>query len=222
MKRAVAGIALMVSAMACAPMIPPHEAKVRKYEDAEYASRDQGRTVGSLYSDTAPGLFEEGQAMHIGDIVTIQIDESSNATRNTATNSLRDDNTTLNVSSFFKAMSDLGLNPDLIKAGTQQDFRSNGNTARAGTLTAMLPARVKKQLPNGDLYIEGTKLITLNDEQSELYMSGVVRPVDIRRGNVVNSSVIADVELEFTGRGVLSERSKPGWFSRVLSKFWPF
>ena len=65
-------------------------------------------------------------------------------------------------------------------------------------------------------------MILINDEETFLYLSGVVRPMDITPDNSVASSKIADVELEYTGRGVISERQSPGWFSRALDHVWPF
>ena len=52
-------------------------------------------------------------------------------------------------------------------------------------------------------------------------MSGVVRPMDIAPDNSVLSSRVADVELEYTGRGVIADRQSPGWFSGILNKIWP-
>ena len=77
-------------------------------------------------------------------------------------------------------------------------------------------------MPNGDYYVEGRKVLLLNDEETHLYVSGVVRPVDISPDNSVASSYLADVELEYTGRGVLSEKQNVGWLSRALDYVWPF
>ena len=34
-------------------------------------------------------------------------------------------------------------------------------------------------MPNGDLFVEGTKVVLLNEEEYHLYISGLVRPADI-------------------------------------------
>jgi len=50
----------------------------------------------------------------------------------------------------------------------------------------------------------------------------VARPVDIGTENSVVSSVLADVQIEYTGRGIISDSNEPGWFSRLLDALWPF
>ena len=62
----------------------------------------------------------------------------------------------------------------------------------------------------------------VNNEEQHFYISGVVRPIDIAQDNSVRSSYVADAEIEFTGRGVLSDNQKPGLFSRFWNWIWPF
>ena len=62
----------------------------------------------------------------------------------------------------------------------------------------------------------------INEEESILYLSGVIRPVDIQPDNSVSSLQVADVELEYTGRGVIADKQSPGWFTRVMDWVWPF
>lgn len=132
------------------------------------------------------------------------------------------------ISSFLAAMGGLskrfpGLDPAaLIGAQTSSDFSGSGTTSRSGNFTATLPVHIIRQMSNGDLYVEGNKVVLLNDEESYLNLSGVVRPIDIQQDNSVTSSLLADVELEYTGRGVVSEPQSPGWLSRALSYIWPF
>ena len=45
---------------------------------------------------------------------------------------------------------------------------------------------------------------------------------DIDSSNAVASSTIADAQIEFSGRGVLADNQKQGWFARIFSKIRPF
>lgn len=212
----------------CVRHIYPYNHKTREYENDAYAETAASRTQGSLYSDASHGLFEDARGKRVGDIVTVAIDERSDANRDAATETSRASDTALGVSAFLSAMQSLatrypGLDPALlVGASSESEFAGKGATSRSGKLAATLPVRIKQELPNGDLYVEGSKVILLNDEESYLYLSGVIRPMDIAPDNTVPSSVLADVELEYTGRGVISERQSPGWFSRVLDYVWPF
>ena len=222
----IAALVLAVASSACVRHIYPYNHKNRDYTTPPYAPQDAERTEGSLWSAAAHGLFEDPRARRVGDIVTVKIDEKSVATRDASTQTARSNKIDAGISAFMNAMSKLqakGFDPSaLIGASTSKDFQGSGTTSRSGNFDASLPVHVAKQLPNGDLYVEGTKIILLNDEESYLYLSGVVRPIDIQQDNTVSSSLLADVELEYTGRGVLSEPQSPGWLSRVLDYIWPF
>jgi flagellar L-ring protein precursor FlgH len=102
------------------------------------------------------------------------------------------------------------------------DFGADGRTARTERLTATVPAIVRKVLPNGNLFIEGHRVVLVNSEEQHFYISGVVRPIDIAQDNSVRSSYVADAEIEFTGRGVLSDNQKPGLLTRFFNWIWPF
>ena len=226
-----ATVVLVVSALTasgCVRHIYPYNHKVRDYTAPEFAPPDAQRTEGSLWSEGAHGLFEDPRARRVGDILTIKIDERSVATRDASTQTARSNKVDIGISAFLSAMTSLqkkypGLDPAaLVGAQSNSDFSGSGTTSRSGNFTATLPVHVMRQLPNGDLYVEGNKVVLLNDEESYLDLSGVVRPIDIQQDNSVASSLLADVELEYTGRGVLSEPQSPGWLSRALDYIWPF
>lgn len=212
----------------CVRHVYPYNHKKRHYRQGTYASAEDARTPGSLWSEGAHNLFEETRARRVGDILTVLVDERSDATRDTATGTQRRSDLSLGISAFLTAMQNFaathpGVDPNaLIQAASSSDFASKGATARSGALNATVPVRIREVLPNGDFFVEGNKVLLLNNEESYLYLSGVVRPIDVGTDNTVPSAVLADVELEYTGRGVLAENENPGWLSRIFSKIWPF
>ena len=107
-------------------------------------------------------------------------------------------------------------------AESNSSFAGAGKIQRRGQIQANLLVRVRKILPNNDLFVEGTKIVMVGEEEHHLYVSGIVRPVDIMADGSVSSGRVADAEIEYTGRGDASDSQRPGWFSRILSKIWPF
>jgi len=101
-------------------------------------------------------------------------------------------------------------------------LQSSGDTARSESLTATVTAVVTKVFSNGNLFVEGHRVILVNEEEHHFYISGVVRPIDIDQDNSVQSYMVAEAQIEFVGRGVLSDNQKPGWLSRALGWMWPF
>lgn len=227
MRRLGYALALLVCTAHCVRHVYPYKHKVRDYTTDAYASPDAARTAGSLWSEGAYNLFEDARARRVGDIITVRVAERADATRDTGTAMQRESDVQYGVGSFWNAMTSLatkfpGLDPNaLIAASNSANFKGTGNTTRSGQVTATLPTRIKVALPNGDFYVEGSKVLLLNDEESFLYMSGVVRPFDIQADNTVDSGDLADVEMEYTGRGVLSENENTPWLKRVLNWIWP-
>ena len=217
---------LLVSAQ-CVRHVYPYNHKIREYRPDAYAAPDAARTPGSLWSEGARNMFEDTRARRIGDILTVRVAERADATRDTGTAMQRESDAQYGVSSFWTAMGTLtkqfpGLDPNsLLAAANSSNFRGSGNTTRSGQVSAILPVRIKDAMPNGDFFVEGNKVLLLNDEESFLYISGVVRPLDIAPDNSVDSGSIADVEMEYTGRGVLSENENAPWLKRILNYLWP-
>jgi flagellar L-ring protein precursor FlgH len=128
----------------------------------------------------------------------------------------------------------MGLVPALKKAYPKMDtknlfnyssastFAGTGSTARNGQLSGTIAVRVAREMPNGDLFLEGTKVVMINTEEYHLYVSGLVRPTDIQQDNSVLSSRIADAQIEFTGRGDVADQQRKGWGARLLDAVNPF
>jgi len=212
----------------CVGHIKPYERKQRVYQEDTYYQVEESRRMGSLWSEGGLKLFEDHRAATLGDIITVRIDERSDATRDASTSTTRESESSYGVGAFFGTLAKVvAKNPtltpeELFKSLSKAEFEGAGSTKRSGKLAGTLPVRVKRVLPNGDFFVEGTKVILVNDEETYLYLSGVVRPMDVQPDNTVSSTLIADVELEYTGRGVLSERQSPGWLARALDYVWPF
>tara|TARA_B100001964_G_scaffold185452_1_gene205686 strand:- start:17 stop:718 length:702 start_codon:yes stop_codon:yes gene_type:complete len=224
------GMAALVSMLlvGCVRHIQPYEKKVRHYQDGDYQDSAAGRTQGSLWNAATGSFFEDARARNVGDIITVVIQEQASASRTARTKTDRASDASYGVSSFFGSLSKIALaNPDLnmaelFKTSAEASFDGGGNTNRNGTLDAVLPARIKRRMPNGDFYVEGSKIVLINDEESLLYLSGVVRSVDIAPDNSVSSLKVADAEVEYTGRGIITDRQAPGWAGRMIEAIWPF
>ena len=223
----VAIIALGLCA-GCVKHIRPYKPKVRNYKPDRYAPTENRHQEGSLWDESADTLFTHRRSSRVGDLVTVLIRESANATRNAGTDLSRSSDISAGIGAFAGVMKALqkahpSLNPvQLVAAMTENNFKGQGQTQSSGKLEATLTARIRKLLPNGDLYVEGSKVVMINEEESHLYLSGVVRPSDIQADNTVLSDQIADAQVEYTGRGPVSDKQSPGWFSRVFDWIRPF
>jgi flagellar L-ring protein FlgH len=211
---------------ACVTHIAPYQPKHRHFDAGEYA-KASGPGGGSLYGGTG-GLFDDGSAKNVGDIVVIRIDERENASRDASTKLSKDDEAKYGMPAAVGLLSALqkkypDLDPSqLLSTTSNVKFSGSGSIERKGTLTAMLPVRVAQVLPNGDLYVEGNKVVMVGEEEHHLYISGIVRRIDLAEDDSAPSSRLAEAEIEYTGRGDVSDQQRRGWFSRIVSRVWPF
>ena len=219
--------ALAALAAGCASHIAPYHSKHRTLDPGEFGARSRP-AGGSLYAEGTPGLFEDPSASRVGDILVIKIDEKDVASHQADTTLNKSDATTYGLPAAVGLVAALvakypGVDPTKLLATTSdQKFTGNGQVQRQGTVTATLPVRVMQILPSGDLFVEGTKVVMVGEEEHHIYVSGVVRRIDVADDDSVPSSRIADAEIEYTGRGDISDTQRRGWLSRTLSKLWPF
>jgi flagellar L-ring protein FlgH len=211
----------LLALAACAPShIDKYQPKRRQYELPPASDRSaETPSPGSLWRDgRSPAmLYTDARALRENDLVVVKVEEIADAKRSADTDMRHKSDLDATVN-FLRA-----ANPQLSIAGTNdKTFQGLGSTARTERLTATVPALVRLVLPNGNLFIEGHRVVLVNQEEQHFYISGVVRPIDIDQENSVKSSMIADAEIEFTGRGILTDNQRQGWLARYLGWIWPF
>lgn len=234
MNRFVALGALVLTAnivSACGPRhIAPFKPRHRVYEPGAYAQDAASAKPlnGSLFSETSGGWLEDTRATRVGDFVVIKIDEHANAKGASTTNLKQESSGTSGATALMGILPALKkAYPDidpakLMEYASKSGFAGAGDTARNGELSGSIAVRVSKEMPNGDLFLEGTKVVLINNEEYHLYVSGLVRRVDIAQDDTIASSRIADAQIEFTGRGDIADQQRKGWLARLIESVNPF
>jgi flagellar L-ring protein precursor FlgH len=222
------GLALALAGGALAACGGPQHVATYTPKQREYTLPPGGEkdgvaeSPGSLWRDgrDASMLFTDARALRVHDLVVVKVEEIADAKRSSDTDLSRETGTKADLTAFLNAVAstpNAGLD-----ANSATSFKGLGSTARTERLTATVPALVRKVLPNGNLFIEGHRVVLVNSEEQHFYISGVVRPIDIDGENSVKSSMVADAEIEFTGRGVLSDNQRQGFIQRYFGWIWPF
>lgn len=184
----------------------------------------------SLWPDQGDGVFamRDARAFQTMDVVTILVSESQEGRKKAETNTKGEFSLTAAIKSFFGFEKSWESNNDdlkstsLVDASTDTEFKGKGETKRSGSLTGKLSAVILETLPNGLLRLEGSKIISVNNEEEIMVISGLVRARDIDAQNRVESSRIANMRIDFYGRGVVNDQQGPGWGARVFEAVWPF
>jgi flagellar L-ring protein precursor FlgH len=206
-------------------MVPPPPAQPQGQ-----AERAADADDASLLKRTAyRGFFKDLRAFQVGDLVTINIVETSKASKSAATRTGRESAIGAGIENLLGYETQLKKifpqdfdNKNMFKASLGSSFDGSGSTDRVETMTAFMTARVMNVTANGNLYIEGRRQIRVNNETQFIILSGLIRPTDISPNNTVLSSYMADAKIEYLGSGPVSDKQRPGWLGRVVDVAWPF
>lgn len=167
------------------------------------------------YSAPVNNLFSDHRAVRADDILTVLIVESAKAGSESGTKTSKENSMGVAADGGSGKLSFL---PSFGANGSSKvGYNGKGGTSREGSLVATVTARVVKVLDNGNLVIEGSKVVEINEEKEIIKLSGVVRPQDIQTNNVIYSSSIADAQITYTGKGVANTGQRPGFLARFIN-----
>ena len=162
-------------------------------------------------------LFEDNKAFRIGDVLSVTLSESTNATKSAATNTTKDDEISTGVTALLGAIPTHKGVPFLNNAlDAERDFSGSGDSAQSNSLSGEIAVMVVDVLPNGTLSVRGEKIIGLNQGSEFIRISGLVRPEDVSSDNVVFSKKLANARIYYGGGGVIAESNTKGWLSRLF------
>jgi flagellar L-ring protein precursor FlgH len=191
--------------------------------------------AGSIWpgENTRNMFFADNKARYVNDIVTVVVSETSDGTSKASTNTSRDSTTTTGISALLGLeksiaesnfnLTDENLKPKIGIGGTSSNsLKGKGDTARGSKFTTKLTARVVRVLDNGNLVIEGKRQLTMNAEDQYVVISGIIRPEDITTDNLIASQYISDAKIYYMGEGVINDKMRPGWLTRIADWAWPF
>lgn len=180
---------------------------------------------GSTFSPSSPllDIASDVHARNIGDLVTIVVLDQASATSQGTTTQQRTSSANASVSSLFGPKSAHNALNNLANMSGQQQLNGQGTTSRQTTVSTTVSARVIRVLPNGDLIVQGDKLISINSEFQTVSLRGIIRPVDLGAANSVSSNQVEDLEVRINGRGVVNDAiRRPNFLYRLFLGILPF
>lgn len=190
---------------------------------------------GSIYHDGYEvRLFEDIKARRVGDIITIVLEERTQASKSASLETTKETdiefpNPTIlgstpsfGVPGFFPL--DSTSNNSLQTAvNSSHDFQGEGDASQSNSLSGNITVTVSEVLPNGNLLVRGERWLTLNQGEEFIQIAGIVRPQDINTDNTVSSTLVADAQITYSGKGVIADSNRIGWLGRFfMSVIWPF
>jgi flagellar L-ring protein FlgH len=222
--RILAGVLTASSALAlggCATLFPRAEVADTAPVEPFVAAPAEARTSGAIFHAASyRPLFEDHRARHVGDTLTIRIEERISASQSATSKVDKSGSLEAGVSALP------GIAPNsFARAGASGSstnrFEGKGSTQANNDFSGTITVTVARVLANGHLVITGEKQLGVNQNVDVLRFSGQVDPRTIRPGNVVSSTQVANVRLEQRGRGAQAEAQMIGWLARVFLSVLP-
>ena len=223
---ALSGIAVLAGCVAPTPKPnDPYYAPVLPRTPLPAAANN-----GSIYqAGFEQNLYSDRKAFRVGDIITITLNEKTQASKNANSQIGKNSKTDIGLSSFFggglSTSDPVGSGSLSLDVGYEGDRATKGDSksGQSNSLTGSITVTVADVLPNGIIAVRGEKWLTLNTGDELVRIAGMVRSDDIATDNTVSSTRVADARITYSGTGAFADASQPGWFDRFfLSPLFPF
>jgi len=199
------------------------------------ATAPQQQSDGAIFNaGTNVSFFEDYRARRVGDILTVKLEEVTSAEKESETTIDKSNNNSITTPTIlgsaieFDAPGILPLasnqNNDLsVSLGSNHNFSGTGDSDLSNKLSGDLSVSVVEVLPNGNLVIRGEKVMTINQGNEYLRISGMISPRDIDADNSISSKRIADAQISYVGDGPTNDANVMGWLGKFfISALMPF
>src|SRR6516162_807095 len=182
-------------------------------------------TNGAIYQagrDVA--LFENTIAHHVGDVLTVVLNEQTDAQKSATTTTAKSQNLTMPGPTLLgKPVTIHGVPILENNINDSSKFDGEGASKQSNSLTGFITVTVARVLPNGNLYVKGEKWIGINQGREYVRLAGVIRPIDLAPDNSIPSSKVGNANISYGGKGAMADVNAQGWLSRFFNSPWaPF
>ena len=187
------------------------------------ASEQPSAPTGGIYTNRrSDAWFGRGRNYQVGDIITVLLNESTQAARSQNSETDRDAKTNLptglnnKLGSISPYLNGVDLTNNIM------DSKSKGQADQQATLVGSVAVTVVEILANGNLVVRGEKKLGLAEGTEVIQVSGVIRPEDVGPNITVQSRRLANAQIAYRGSGDLANANHVGWGTSLMQKYWPF
>lgn len=161
-------------------------------------------------------LFEDRRARMVGDILTIAINEKTNAGKDSASKASKTGSASASVPSIAKLLFLKPLQGTSVSADSSNKYEDKASVSSGNNFTGSITVTVVEVLPNGNLVVGGEKQVALDKDTEYVRFSGVVSPDTITTGNVVSSTQVADARIEYRTSSKIDSAEVANWLARFF------
>lgn len=218
-------VCMLAGALGACSLVPPRPGGDPLYTPtAPIAPGQVAPSNGAIYEvGQATPLFADARARHIGDVLTVVLQERTAAQKSADTDTAEQSEIGIEGPTVFGRGVTVGGVPVLdTRIGSDKSFSGAGDSSQSNQLTGLITVTVAQVMSNGNLIVQGEKWISINQGHEYIRLRGIVRRQDIRPDNTVLSSQLANARIAYGGTGLIDNANQPGWLTRFFqSVLWP-
>ncbi len=181
--------------------------------EAHYAAE-----TGSLFSQaTAKDLYNDKRPHSVGDIITVNLDESTNASKSANADLSKSNDASMDPLSVGGQELKVGDYNFSYGLSNQNNFTGDASANQSNSLSGAITVQVIQVLSNGNLVIRGEKWMTLNTGDEYIRLSGTIRPDDIEADNTIASNRVSNARIQYSATGDQQDMQQPGFLARFFN-----
>ena len=201
----LAGATLMVCGLSACSVLPPQALTHSPQFEPVYpiVSEQAKVATGAIYvGRQSDSWFGKSRSFQVGDVITVLLNESSQATRTQNGTITRDSSNNMiptGLSSWGAGVG--GLMKGIKMDGGSMSNKGTGAADQQASLTGSVAVAVVEVMPNGNLVLRGEKQLALTEGSEIIQVAGIIRPDDVAPNNTVQSRRLANAQIAYRGTG---------------------
>jgi flagellar L-ring protein precursor FlgH len=186
------------------------------------ASERTAAPTGAIYNGRASDIwFGRGRTYAVGDLITVLLNESTQANRQQSGDISRKQSNDIVPGSVLANKIGVTSIANALNS-SEVTSKGTGSADQTASLTGSIAVTVVEVLANGNLMVRGEKQLALTEGAEVIQVSGILRPDDVSPNNTVQSRRLANAQIAYRGSGDMASAVRPGWGTNLLMKLWPF
>ena len=223
--RAAAATSLVCGLSACSVLPPQAMSHTPQFEPVYPIASERAKpaTGASYVGRQSDSWFGKGRNFQVGDVITVLLNESTQAERTQNANVSRISSNSVvppGMQAYGAGLGGFMKGVNLL--GGSIDNKGTGLADQKATLSGSVAVSVVEVMSNGNLVLRGEKQLALTEGSEIIQVGGIIRPDDVAPNNTVQSRRLANAQIAYRGSGDLANATRAGWGTSALMKLWPF
>ncbi|MEY2942124.1 MAG: hypothetical protein RLY97_138 [Pseudomonadota bacterium] len=175
---------------------------------------------GSIFNASSgyAALVEGARARNVGDVLTIQLLETTTTSKSASSKTQRNGGASITP----PTSGPFAINPNALNASAQSSFNGQGGAAQTSNFSGNVSVTIAEVRANGTAVVRGEKRMMFSQGQEWIQLVGIIRLSDVDANNAIASARVADAHMEYSGNGAVQRAGREGWLSHFFNTISPF